>query len=179
MGFLNALERRKRIKKAAEEMWHLVRSGYNFELPLSFMQDDLAVQATVELMRNHPGVEMRFYQSRGLVLGLFGKGQGGLNVDESLRDYLKRSGHLKSAEGRDLTVENFLAQHEAFLVQQKLDPREMEREAQEKRMAEEAISIARRREEASLEENAPSTAQADPASTPAPLDSTNASENPA
>lgn len=141
MGLYERWQRSRRIKKAAEEMWNLIRGGVNFELPLSFQSDDLSMQAVVELQRRHPGVEMRFYQTKGIVLGLFGKGQGGLNIDEALRNYLGRAGHLRTAEGADLTVENFLAQHEAFLRQQGLDPQQMEKEVQEARMKDEAMSV--------------------------------------
>lgn len=142
MGWFENLQKKKRIKKAAEEMWSILRSGITFEVPLSFSKDDLAMQAVVELQRQHPGVELRFYQSRGLVLGLFSRADGGgMNVSDMVHDQLVRAGHVRTAEGRDLTIEHFLAQHEAFLVRQGFDPKAQEAEAQEARMKEEAISV--------------------------------------
>lgn len=142
MGLFDSWQRRKRIKAAAEQMWNIIRSGVNFEVPLSFQKDDLFVQALVELQRQHPRVQMRLYQSRGLVVGNFDRRTGGgMNVAESTFDHLVRSGHIRESEGRELSVENFLFQHELFLRQQGLDPKEQEKEAQEARMKDEAISV--------------------------------------
>lgn len=142
MGLFESWQRKKRIQKAAEEMWYIVRSGVNFEVPLSFQKDDLFVEALVELQRRHPGVQMRLYQSRGLVVGNFDKRSGGgMNVAEDTFRQLLRSGHIRESEGRDLSVENFLLQHELFLRKQGLDPKEQEKEAQEARMKDEAISV--------------------------------------
>lgn len=142
MGLFDFWQKKKKAAAAAEQMWALLRQGINFEVPLSFSKDDVAVQAIVELQRQHPGVELRFYQSRGLVLGLFSKQDGGgLNISDVAHSMMLRSGQLKHAEGKDLTIENFLAQHEAFLISQGFDPKVQEREAQEARMKREAMEV--------------------------------------
>lgn len=142
MGLFDFWQKKKKAAAAAEQMWTLLRQGINFEVPLSFSKDDVAIQAIVELQRQHPGVELRFYQSRGLVLGLFNKQDGGgLNVSDVAHSLLLRTGQLKHAEGKDLTIENFLAQHEAFLIGQGLDPKKQEAEAQEARMKREAMVV--------------------------------------
>jgi hypothetical protein len=167
MGLFSAWEKRKRVKQAAEQMWAIIRQGINFEVPLSFSQDDIAVQAVVELQRQHPGVELRFYQSRGLVLGLFNKSDGGgMNVSDTAHALMLRVGQLKRAEGKDLTVENFLDQHAAFLTMQGLDPKQQEREAQEARMKREAMEVSTKAVEASTKPEAASSEASTPPEKP-------------
>lgn len=142
MGILDSWNDRKRIKAAASQMWDFVKRGYNFEVPLIFDKNDLTLQSIAEMQRKHPEVEMRMYQSKGLVVGLFRGGgmKGTHGISDGVLDHFARSGNIEGGFQK-MNVEDLLARHESWLISQKLDPKEQEREAQEERMKREAISV--------------------------------------
>lgn len=142
MGLFDSWSQKKRAKEAAAQMWDLLKKGYNFEVPFILDKNDLTVQAITELQRRHPKVQLRMYQSRGLVLGLFrGEGmRGNRGIGDSILDHFSQSGHL--GEGfENIKAEDLLAGHEKFLIGQHIDPKQAEREAQTERMIREAISV--------------------------------------
>lgn len=142
MGLFDGWNERKRIKEAAKQMWDYVKRGYNFEVPLIFDKNDLSLQAIAEMQRKHPEVEMRMYQSKGLVVGLFRGGgmKGSHGISEGVMDFFSKAGNIEGGF-RKMNVEDLLARHEAWLINQKLDPKEQERDAQTERMAREAITL--------------------------------------
>lgn len=143
MGILDTFREKQRIKMAAKQMWEHVRRGANFEVPLRLDKNDLTLQAVAEMQRQHPEVEMRLYQSKGIVVGLF-RGPSGMKgnhgISNGVLDHFNRSGHIEDGF-RSLTAEDLLARHEAFLVQQGLDAKEQEKLAQEERMKRERIEL--------------------------------------
>lgn len=142
MGIFDGWTTRRRVKEAAGQMWDLLKRGYNFEVPLVFDKNDLTVQAVAYLQKKHPQVQLRMYQSRGLVLGLFrGEGmRGNMGISEATLSQLAHSGHI--GEGYDtMTAEDLLAGHERFLLTQGLDPKEEEATAQKERAARERITL--------------------------------------
>ena len=142
MGIFDGWNERKRVKEAAAQMWSYVKRGINFEIPLLFDRNDLTLQAVAEMQRKHPQVEMRMYQSKGLVVGLFrGEGmKGSHGISESALDLFSKTGGIEGGFQK-MNVEDLLARHEAWLVSQKLDPREQEKLAQEERMSRERIEV--------------------------------------
>lgn len=137
MGFFDTYKRKQRAKEAAKQLWVHIRAGAKLEVPLSLKADDITLLTIAELQKEHPGVELRMYQSRGLILGLFDR--RGINISEQAFNLMKASGHIKESE--PVNVDQLIADHEAFLVRQGLDPQEMEKEAQEADMAKHAISV--------------------------------------
>ena len=142
MGLFDGWTRRKRVNEAAQQMWNFIRRGYTFEVPLILDRNDLTLAAIVKLQKNHPEVELRMYQSKGLVLGIFRSPSlvGPNKIAPGTLDFLARQGNI-GAGHETITAEEILADHEAFLRRQGLDPQQMEREAQEARMKEEAITV--------------------------------------
>jgi hypothetical protein len=120
-------EKRKRLEQAADQLWYHIQRGANLEVPLHLKKDDEFIQAIAIVQRRHPKVKMRFYQSKGLVLGLH---QPGVTMDASpdAMAALNRGGYF-GQEG-ELPVEAMLAQHETWLRARGLDPLEAEAESQ-------------------------------------------------
>ena len=118
-------------------MWHVVRRGISFEVPISLDRHDLSYQAVVELQKQHPEVELRMHQSRGVIVGLAGR----RSITRETQGQLERGQYYPGAEKERSNIDTAIAGHEAFLHQQGLDPAEMEREAQEERMRAEAIAV--------------------------------------
>lgn len=143
MGILDTFRQRQRIKEAAKQMWDFVRRGYNFEVPLLLDKNDLTIQAVAEMQKQHREVELRMYQSKGLVVGLFRSPNGAKGthgISGAALDLFSKSGHIEDGF-RAVSAEDLLARHETFLRQQGLDAKEMEQEAQEERMKREAIEV--------------------------------------
>ncbi len=142
MGIFDGWKERKRVKEAAKQIWELLKRGYNFEVPLILDRNDLTVQAVTEVQRRHPQVQLRMYQSRGMVLGLFrGEGmRGNVGIAEATVNQLANSGHIDSGY-ETMKPEDLLASHERFLKSQRLDPKEEEATAQAERAAREAITV--------------------------------------
>lgn len=143
MGLFNGWSDRKRVKEAAKQMWSYVRRGYNFEVPLIFDKNDLTVQAIAEMQKQHPEVELRMYQSRGLVVGLFRTPngmKGSHGISDQAMDLFTKTGHIENGF-MPMTAEDLLGRHEAFLLKQGLDPKQQEKEAQEARIKREAIEV--------------------------------------
>jgi len=142
MGLFDSWNETKRMKEAAKQMWDLLKRGYNFEVPLLFDKNDLTVRAIVELQRRHPQVQLRMYQSRGMVMGLFrGEGQrGNVSVSDDVLNLLNKSGHIGQGY-TTMKAEDLLGSHEAFLLSQHLDPKQQEKDSQAERAARDAISV--------------------------------------
>lgn len=142
MGLFDAWNERKRVKVAAQQMWDIVKRGINFEVPLIFDKNDLTLQAIAEMQRKHPEVEMRMYQSKGLVVGLFRGGgmKGNHGISEGVLEHFSRAGNIEGGFNK-MNVEDLLARHEGWLRSQHLDPKEQERLAQTERMQKEAIVL--------------------------------------
>lgn len=143
MGLFDGWKKKQRVRAAAEQMWNLLKRGYNFEIPLLFDKNDLTVESIAELQRRHPQAQLRMYQSRGMVLGLF-RGENGQRGTQSLAEgtiaQLQAAGHI--GEGyKEVRAEDLLQDHEAFLVKQHLDPKEEEAHAQAERAERDALVI--------------------------------------
>lgn len=118
-------------------MWPFLKGGVFIEIPLLLDPDDLTHLTIVELQKKHPEVELRFFQKRGLVLGVH-QSLEGRAVSKEAFDALRKGGQLV---GNDVSAEAMLDAHKAWLVAQGEDPRQMEKEAQEARMKREAITV--------------------------------------
>jgi hypothetical protein len=142
MGLFESWKRSTKVKQAAEEMWTFLRRGHTFEVPLLLDKNDLTLAAIVKLQRMHPEVELRMYQSKGLVLGIFRSPSliGPNKIAPGTLDFLAKHGNIGGGH-ESIRAEDILADHEAFLRRQGLDPKEMERAAQEERMKDEAITV--------------------------------------
>lgn len=137
MGYFDRLMRSRRAKLAAEQMWPALRAGVFLEIPLLLDPDDLTHLTMVELQKAHPEVELRFFQKRGLVLGIH-QSLEGRTVSKEALDSLRKGGQLVKDEA---SAREMLEAQMAWLRTQGEDPYQMEKEAQEARMKREAISV--------------------------------------
>lgn len=143
MSFLSRAQetfrKKRRLEQAADQLWFHIAAGSNLEVPLHLKRDDDFIQAIEILQKRHPEVQLRMYQSRGIVLGLHKPGVT-MDVSPEAMAALKRGGNFGDV-GQNVTVEQMLAQHEAWLRSRGLDPGAEERRAQEADAARHAISV--------------------------------------
>lgn len=137
MGFFKDWQKTQRAKKAAEQMWPHLKAGAFLEIELVLDPEDITHLAIIELQKKHPEVELKFYQKRGLVLGIH-QSLEGRSVSKEALEALRVGGQLTKADFNPVAA---LEQHMAWLRNQGEDPRQMEKEAQEARMKREAISV--------------------------------------
>lgn len=133
MGILSraseAYAKKRRLEQAAEQLWVHISAGKNLEVPLHLNKDDDYIQAIKVLQKKHPEVQLRMYQSKGLVLGLHQPGVSMKGVSPDAMASMRNGGYF--GQSGDLPIETLLAQHEAWLVARGFDPAEQERLAQE------------------------------------------------
>lgn len=141
MGLFDKWTEQKRVKQAAKEFWQAIRGGRNFEVPLKFDRNDLTLQAIVKLQNDHPEVELRMYQSKGIVLGLFrsaSENVTSITVGQQAWNMLKQAGTVNTGK---VTIDSLIAGHEAWIRQQGWDPAKQERAAQHEEAEKRAITV--------------------------------------
>lgn len=134
-----AFRKKKRLEQAADQLWDAIRAGNNLQVPLHLNKDDDYIQAIAVLQKKHPEVQLRMYQSKGLVLGLHQPGVSMQNVSAEAMAGLHRGGYF--GEGGNLPIEQLLSQHEAWLRARGFDPAEQERLAQEEEAKRHRIEV--------------------------------------
>lgn len=127
----------KRVREAADQMWHALLMGNTFEVPVSLSTEDEVAQAVLVLRKEHPNVVAKMLQSRGLVLTL-GKPA---TVQEGAWKHLDAAGYFPKDE---LPPEIFFGQHAQFIRRADLDPEEQVKRAQEESKEFNAISVGER-----------------------------------
>lgn len=155
MGIFSKWTEKARVKEAAKQLWQAIQRGHNFEVPLVFDKNDLTVQAIVELQKQHPEAELRMYQSKGLVLGLFRNDMAQTSfarVSAGAFDLLRKAGTVDPSTKNN--AEDLLASHEAWIRKQGWDPVALEKQAQEERMKREAITVSPETEKVLKEQGA-------------------------
>lgn len=142
MGIFDGWKRKQKVKEAAKQLWNVIRRGHNIEVPLLLDKNDLTMEAVTELQKEHPQAQLRLYQSRGMVLGLFRSEslRGNPGISDGTLNQFTAAGHIGGGF-REMKPEDLLAGQEAFLRAQGLDPELMEKEAQAERAKRDRIEV--------------------------------------
>lgn len=127
----------KRVREAAQQMWEAVMRGYVFEVPLSLDKHDPAMNAVFLLQKMHPEVRLGVRQSRSVIVSH----ESRHNISADTKQLLLKGGQMYNPEEFTSSIERMLGGHEAFLREQSLDPKEMEREAKEAEAKLHAIEV--------------------------------------
>ncbi len=142
MGMFDGWKRKQQVKEAAKQLWAFLQRGYNIEVPLLLDKNDLTMEAVTELQRRHPQAQLRMYQSRGMVLGLFRNEsqRGNRGISDAVLDQFNSAGHIGGGY-TEMQPEDMLAAQEAFLRSQGFNPEQQEKEAQEERARRDRIEV--------------------------------------
>lgn len=110
------------------------------EVPASLSTDDLTTQAVLVLRQQHPDVVVTMLQSKGMVLTVKGNSKVGANFKGSDQawNWLEANGHMPSTE---LSPEQLLGAHEAFIRRADLDPGVAVDEAQRESQQHNAVVV--------------------------------------
>lgn len=123
-----AAAKKRRLDLAADQIWAHIRRGANLEVPFSMKKDDEYLQALVILQKKHPEVQMRLYQSKGIVIGMNMPGVT-LNISQEAFAALQK-GHAFGVAGK-VSAESMLDDHIAWMRSHGFDPEQAEKDAQE------------------------------------------------
>ena len=135
MGIISTLDKMrlkfnasKQVREAADQMWKAVQAGKTFEVPIVFDGNDPSMQAVWLLFRIHPTMRMLVRQSRSFVITHPDR----LNLSAETQMLMHKGGQATTPEKFAENVRSMLAGQEAFLEEQGFDPKQMEKEAQER-----------------------------------------------
>ena len=129
-GLIRSVKRRKQIDTAADQLYTaLCRSACGIEIPQSLNKDDPVAAAVVRLREKYPSVVVSMLQSKSIVLQRGSASKA--SVSNQAWSVLDAHGYFPSNE---LPLEVLFAQHEHFMVRNKVDPRDAVKAAEEERL---------------------------------------------
>lgn len=135
MGLISTLDKMrlkykvsKQVREAAAQMWAAVQAGKTFEVPIIFDGNDPTMQAVWLLFRLHPELRQVVRQSRSFILTHPDR----LNLSADTQELMRKGGQFAAPEKFVDNVRALLGGQESFLEGQGFDPKQMEKEAQER-----------------------------------------------
>mgnify|MGYP001589351040 FL=1 len=129
-SLIRSVKRRKQIDAAADQLYAaLCRSAGGIEIPQSLNKDDPVAAAVVRLREKYPSVVVSMLQSKSIVLQRGSASKA--SVSNQAWSVLDAHGYFPSNE---LPLEVLFAQHEHFMVRNKVDPRDAAKAAEEERL---------------------------------------------
>lgn len=152
----------KIARKACGEMWNALKSGCPpFEVPISLDQHDPAMEAVWLLFTLHPEIPVVIRQSKSFIIHL--PANGHIKLSDDVRAAMKQGGQLGSVDTFRGGIVQMLSGQVDFLNSQGLNPREMEKEAQEASLAKHQLTVVSApKDEAPKETEAPPTTETKP-----------------
>ena len=137
MGFFSRIfmsERMRKANLAADQIYGALITGAKLEIPAALHLDDLVTQTLIVLRKRYPDALVSMLQSRSIVLTRGNASKAAMG--SQAWHILDAHGYFPAAQ---LPIEMMIGSHEAFMRRNDMDPAQVDRENEERRVKETSL----------------------------------------